>query len=102
MAGTERQAGAGREWRRSHTCGELRQDHVGETVRLNGWVHARRDHGGIYFVDLRDRYGVTQVVLREDITDAVRISSEYVVAVEGEVVARDPANLNPQRDTGEI
>jgi aspartyl-tRNA synthetase len=90
------------DWRRTHTCGELRPEHVGETVRLNGWVHARRDHGGIYFVDLRDRYGITQVVLDEDVGDAVKLSSEDVVAVSGEVVAREPANVNPDRPTGGI
>ncbi|MEM7306922.1 MAG: aspartate--tRNA ligase [Planctomycetota bacterium] len=90
------------DWRRTHTCGELRSEHVGQEAVLNGWVAARRDHGGIYFVDLRDRYGVTQVVLGEEITDAVKLSAEYVISVRGEVVARDPSNVNPERPTGEI
>jgi aspartyl-tRNA synthetase len=90
------------DWRRTHTCGELRPQHVGSEVVLNGWVHARRDHGGIYFVDLRDRYGVTQVILGENITDAVRLSGEDVVSVRGTVLARDPRNVNPERDTGAI
>ena len=90
------------DWRRTHTCGELRTEHVGQEVVLNGWVHARRDHGGIYFVDLRDRYGLTQVVLDETITDAVRLSAEYVVSVRGEVVAREAQNVNAERPTGEI
>jgi aspartyl-tRNA synthetase len=90
------------DWRRTHTCGELRSVHVGETVVLNGWVHARRDHGGIYFVDLRDRFGLTQVVLGEEIADAVRLGSEDVISVRGQVVARDPKNVNRERPTGEI
>jgi len=90
------------DWRRTHTCGELRQEHVGQTIVLNGWVHARRDHGGIYFVDLRDRYGLTQIVLGEDISDAVRLSGEDVISVRGEVLARDPKNVNPERETGSI
>jgi aspartyl-tRNA synthetase len=90
------------DWRRTHTCGELRAAHVGSEVVLNGWVHARRDHGGIYFVDLRDRYGLTQVILGEDITDAVRLSSEDVISVRGKVLARDPRNVNRERDTGEV
>jgi aspartyl-tRNA synthetase len=89
-------------WQRTHTCGELRRVHVGTRVTLNGWVHARRDHGGIYFVDLRDRHGLTQVVLGPEVTEAVRLSAEDVVSVTGEVVARSAANVNPDRDTGEI
>ena len=64
------------DWRRTHTCGELRASHVGQSVTLNGWVHGRRDHGGIYFVDLRDRYGLTQVVLGAQFSEAVRLSAE--------------------------
>jgi aspartyl-tRNA synthetase len=90
------------DWRRTHTCGELRPAHVGREVVLNGWVHARRDHGGIYFVDLRDRYGLTQVVLGEDISGAVRLSSEDVISVRGKVLARDPRNVNPERATGAV
>ena len=90
------------EWRRTHTCGELRAEHVGQKVRLNGWVHSRRDHGKIYFIDLRDRYGLTQIVLGEEISDAVKLSSEDVVAVHGEVLAREGGNVNADRPTGEI
>jgi len=90
------------DWRRTHTCGELRAEHVGRSVTLNGWVHGRRDHGGIYFVDLRDRTGLTQVVLGSQFADAVRLSGEDVIAVSGKVVAREPANVNPDRATGEI
>jgi len=91
-----------REWRRTHTCGELRPQHVGQKVRLNGWVHARRDHGGIYFVDLRDRYGLTQVVLDQKLAGDLHVSSESVLCVEGKVVARDAANVNAERPTGAI
>ena len=90
------------DWRRTHTCGELRAAHVGETVTLNGWVHARRDHGGIYFVDLRDRYGLTQVVLDSRFGEAVKLSGEDVIGVTGKVVARAPGNVNKERPTGEI
>jgi aspartyl-tRNA synthetase len=90
------------DWRRTHTCGELRKAHVGTHVTLNGWVHARRDHGGIYFVDLRDRYGLTQVVLGTELADAVKLGPEFTISVAGKVVARDAANVNKDRDTGEI
>ncbi len=90
------------EWRRTHTCGELRKSDVGRTVRLNGWVHARRDHGGIYFVDLRDRYGLTQIVLGPEQADAAKLGPEFTISVTGKVVAREPQNVNPERATGEI
>jgi len=90
------------DWRRTHGCGELRASHVGQTVTLNGWVHARRDHGGIYFVDLRDRYGLTQVVIDSRFGEAVKLSAEDVIGVTGKVVARAPANVNRDRPTGEI
>src|SRR5262245_51858400 len=90
------------DWRRTHTCGELRSAHVGQTVTLNGWVHRRRDHGGIYFVDLRDRYGITQVVLGPQFSEAVKLSGEDVIRVRGKVVARDAGNVNKERDTGTI
>jgi aspartyl-tRNA synthetase len=91
-----------RDWRRTHTCGELRASHAGATVTLNGWVHARRDHGGIYFVDLRDRYGITQVVLGAQFSEAVKLSSEDVIGITGTVLARAPANVNAERETGAI
>ncbi|MBM3975851.1 MAG: aspartate--tRNA ligase [Planctomycetes bacterium] len=90
------------DWRRTHTCGALRLSDAGATVTLNGWVHARRDHGGIYFVDLRDRYGLTQVVLDEKLASSVRFSAEYVLSVTGTVKARDAQNRNAERATGEI
>jgi aspartyl-tRNA synthetase len=90
------------DWRRTHTCGELRAQHVGARVTLNGWVHARRDHGGVYFVDLRDRYGITQVVLGPELSEAVKLGPEYTISVSGNVVAREPHNVNPNRPTGEV
>jgi len=90
------------DWRRTHTCGDLRAAHVGSTATLNGWVAARRDHGGIYFVDLRDRYGITQVVLGPELADAVKLGPEFTISVRGQVIARDAANVNHERPTGAI
>src|SRR5690348_6028207 len=90
---------------RTHTCGELRASNVGETVRLSGWVHRKRDHGHLLFVDLRDHYGVTQIVVDTDspaFRTLDRLRVESVVTVEGEVVARSPETVNPNLDTGEI
>jgi len=90
---------------RTHTCGELRSEHVGETVRLSGWVHRRRDHGNLLFLDLRDHYGLTQCVVETGeatfaAVDAVR--AESVVTVTGRVVARGPDTVNPRLDTGDV
>ena len=71
---------------RSHTCADLRQSHVGESVRLAGWVHRIRDHGGVLFVDLRDHYGVTQVLCDPDspVFDAVEgLRAEYCIRIDG-------------------
>ncbi|MFN3369938.1 MAG: aspartate--tRNA ligase [Sphingomonadaceae bacterium] len=90
---------------RSHTCGELRAAHVGETVRLSGWIHRKRDHGGVLFVDLRDHYGLTQLVVAAGSPHLARLESlrlESVVTIDGEVVARDGATVNPNLPTGEI
>jgi aspartyl-tRNA synthetase len=93
---------------RTHMAGELRSEHVGSKVRLAGWVHRRRDLGGLIFIDLRDRKGVVQVSCDPDVlTDeamesARRIGSEVVVAVEGDVVARPPEAVNPDMATGEV
>jgi len=89
-------------WRRTHTCGELRASHVGQTVTLNGWVHGRRDLGGIYFVDLRDRYGLTQIVLSEAVAQGIKLSPEDVLTVTGEVIARESGNVNADLPTGEV
>ncbi len=90
---------------RTHTCADLRAAHVGETVRLSGWVHRKRDHGGLLFVDLRDHYGLTQIVTDIDseafkALDGAR--TESVVTVTGEVVARTPETINANLPTGEI
>ena len=90
---------------RSHTCGALAQADVGQNVRLSGWVHRKRDHGGVLFVDLRDHYGITQVVADSDspalaVLEGLRVES--VVMIEGEVKARSAGTVNPNLSTGEI
>ncbi len=90
---------------RSHTCGELRKNHVGEEVRLSGWMHRARDHGGLLFIDLRDHYGLTQCVIEPDNTlfaDLERLRAESVVTVTGKVVARSADTVNPDLPTGEV
>ncbi|HVU28869.1 MAG TPA: aspartate--tRNA ligase [Sphingomicrobium sp.] len=90
---------------RTHTCAELRKSNVGETVRLSGWVHRKRDHGHLLFVDLRDHYGLTQVVADSEsaaFETLDRLRVESVVTVEGEVVARSEDTVNPNLATGEI
>ena len=91
MAGREG-SGSGGDWRRTHTCGELREEHAGQQVVLNGWVASRRNLGGIYFVDLRDRYGLTQVILPEDLDASARLSREDCVSIVGEVARREAPN----------
>ena len=90
---------------RTHTCGELRPDHVGQDVILMGWVHKIRDLGGVIFIDLRDRYGLTQVVARDN-SEALAVTkllrSEFVVAVNGVVEDRSKETLNPKLATGEV
>jgi aspartyl-tRNA synthetase len=90
---------------RSHTCGALALEQVGQTVRLSGWVHRKRDHGGVLFVDLRDHYGITQIVADSDsaalaVLESVRVES--VVTIEGEVKARSESTVNPALATGAI
>ncbi|MGW7073366.1 aspartate--tRNA ligase [Streptomyces sp. NPDC054855] len=90
---------------RSHTCGELRASDVGSDVRLSGWLHNRRDLGGILFIDLRDHYGITQLVARPGTAAAEtldKLSKETVVRVDGKVVSRGAENVNPELPTGEI
>ena len=90
---------------RTHTCEALRKDAVGQTVRLSGWVHRKRDHGGLLFIDLRDHYGLTQLVVEPEapfFADIEKVRQESVIQVEGKVVARDEAVVNPNLPTGEI
>ncbi|MBX3496114.1 MAG: aspartate--tRNA ligase [Parvibaculum sp.] len=91
---------------RSHRCGELRKSHVGETVRISGWVHRKRDHGGLLFIDLRDNDGLTQLVFDPDRAAAFglaeKVRSEFVIMVEGAVVARTGETVNPNLPTGDI
>src|SRR5437868_11798495 len=90
---------------RTHNCAELRSANVGETVRLSGWIHRKRDHGHLLFVDLRDHYGITQIVADTGspaFKTLDRIRLESVVTVEGEVVARSAETVNPNLATGEI
>ena len=88
---------------RSHTCGALREADVGKTVRLSGWCHRIRDHGGVLFIDLRDHYGLTQVVADPDSPAfklAEKLRSEWVVRVDGKVRHRPEGTVNPELPTG--
>ena len=90
---------------RSHTCGELRKEDVGKTVRLSGWVHRVRDHGGLLFIDLRDHYGLTQAVADPHspaFKEAEKLKPEWVARIDGEVVARTPETVNPNLPTGGV
>ncbi|MEQ9261498.1 MAG: aspartate--tRNA ligase [Roseovarius sp.] len=90
---------------RSHTCAELGKSNVGDTVRLSGWVHRIRDHGGVLFIDLRDHYGVTQVLCDPDsavFAQVEKLRSEWCVRIDGEVKARDESLVNPKIPSGEI
>jgi len=90
---------------RTHTCGELRAADVGRTVRLSGWAHRKRDHGGLLFIDLRDHYGLTQCVFHAGspaLSTAEGVKLESVITVTGAVVAREASAINPKLATGEI
>src|SRR5512134_1165967 len=91
---------------RTHKCGELTKQHAGQTVELCGWVHRRRDHGGVIFIDLRDRTGLVQVVFEPDVrysfSLAEHVRSEYVLKVAGTVRGRPEGTINPNMNTGEI
>ena len=90
---------------RSHTCGQLRASEVGADVRLSGWVHRKRDHGGVLFIDLRDHYGVTQLVISPSSPASPlleHVRAETVIRIDGEVVARTPETANAALATGEI
>jgi aspartyl-tRNA synthetase len=90
---------------RTHTCGELRSEHVGSAVRLSGWLRNRRDHGGVYFIDLADHYGITQLVVApgSDAYERVnRLPKETVIRADGVVVHREEGKVNPLMPTGEV
>ena len=90
---------------RSHTCAALNKTNVGETVRLSGWVHRVRDHGGLLFIDLRDHYGVTQVMADPDspvFAEIEKVRSEWCIRIDGEVKARDESLVNAKIPTGEV
>ncbi len=90
---------------RTHTCGQLRKEHVGQTVRLSGWVNRRRDHGGLLFIDLRDHYGLTQCVVEPDeaaFAETDKARSEWVLTLTGRVVARPAETVNADLPTGEV
>ncbi|MEJ6397584.1 aspartate--tRNA ligase [Yoonia sp. 208BN28-4] len=90
---------------RTHTCAELTAANVGDTVRLSGWVNRVRDHGGILFIDLRDHYGITQVLCDPDsaaFSEVEKVRSEWCIRIDGEVKARDPELVNAKLPTGEV
>ena len=90
---------------RTHTCGQLRKEHVGQIVRLSGWVNRRRDHGALLFIDLRDHYGITQCVIEPEVpafAEADKARSEWVLTLTGKVVARSADTINKDLPTGEV
>jgi aspartyl-tRNA synthetase len=92
---------------KTHTCGELRGSHSGQTVTLAGWVHRRRDHGGVVFIDLRDRFGLTQIVINPELPAQTlelvsNVRSEWVLQITGKVQCRPDGMLNPRMPTGEV
>ena len=90
---------------RSHTCADLNKTNVGNNVRLSGWVHRIRDHGGVLFIDLRDHYGITQVLCDPDspvFSDMEKVRSEWCIRIDGNVKARDDSLVNAKIPTGEI
>ena len=90
---------------RTHTCSELRKGDVGAEVRLSGWVHRVRDHGGLLFIDLRDHYGLTQCVIEPENAEfakAEQLHAEWVIRVDGRVDARSEETVNPKLPTGEV
>ncbi|MGA1824005.1 MAG: amino acid--tRNA ligase-related protein, partial [bacterium] len=90
---------------RTHTCNELRREHVDQRVRLSGWINNKRDHGGVLFIDLRDHYGITQVVIFPDSSfqqEIAHFHKETVIMFEGTVTYRSEETLNPKIATGEV
>lgn len=95
------------DYRRTHNCGKLRKSDVGALVTLSGWVHRRRDHGGLIFIDLRDRFGLTQIVFDpvknpQTFAEAEKLRSEWVISIRGAVSARREGMANPKLSTGDI
>ena len=93
--------------KRTVTCGDLRKSDVGKSVILNGWVHRTRDLGGLFFIQLRDRYGITQILVGDNASDEVKkiaasLKSEYCIAISGKVAERSDKDVNPEMATGEI
>ena len=86
---------------RTHTCNELGEKDIGSTVKLAGWIETIRDHGGVIFIDLRDHYGITQIVVYDD-GMVVGIGKETVIAIDGNVVKRAEETINPKIETGYI
>jgi aspartyl-tRNA synthetase len=90
---------------RSHTCAQLNATNTGQNIRLSGWVHRVRDHGGVLFIDLRDHYGITQIIADSDspaFRDLEKVRAEWVIRIDGSVKARDASLVNPKLPTGEI
>ncbi len=93
--------------KRTHFCGDLREENLGQEVILTGWCQTRRDHGGVIFIDLRDYKGITQVVFKKEISESAHnladtIRGEFVLAVRGKVENRIEGNVNPKLPTGQI
>ena len=94
-------------WKKTHSCGELRKENVDMEVILMGWSQSRRDHGGLIFIDLRDREGISQIVFNPEESVEIHkkahdIKNEYVIAIKGKVISRLPSAKNPNLSTGEI
>ena len=91
---------------RSHYCGDINENHLGQEVEICGWVHRRRDHGGVIFIDLRDREGIVQVVFDPDRADSFAIAEsvrgEYVLKLKGRVRPRPEGTINPKMKTGKV
>lgn len=89
---------------RTHTCGQLNTQNIGQDIKLSGWIHSRRDHGGLVFIDLRDNYGLTQVVVEDDtdIQALAKLKLESVISIEGRVRIRPEGTINSNLSTGEI
>ena len=95
------------DWKRTHYCGDLQKEDIGKTVCLMGWVHRRRDHGGLIFIDLRDRTGIGQLALDPDRdpeshSKAEAVRNEFVIAAIGTVAPRPEGTVNPKMKTGEV